>query len=183
MACKKAQLDNIVGFVFVAVALLFLAPIMMLIFHTVGGSLSSHLGNVTTGGAVVAKANFDSVLNPLVSWWDKILVFVFIVLVLVLLFSSFFIDTHPVFVVLYIVVAMLLLLVSNGFLGSLSKIYNDAVFSGPDAYGLVVTNSIPFMNFLLNNFGYVLVGVFFLTGVVMFGKIGFFPHTGGGSIR
>lgn len=173
----KGQVDMpIVGFVILVAGLIFFAPVMLKVLHVMQPAISNGLSNSTGSAGVVAAANFDAVMNPLVNWWDKIMVFVFFIAVIMLLVSSFLVDTHPFWIILYILIAFFLVLITPNIMSAANAIYNNPAF-------VAEGNQLTFFTWIIGNFGYVLVGLFVLTGIVMYGKVAFFPSSRGGVFR
>jgi len=176
MSFKKGQLDiPILTFAVIVIALIIFAPIMLKVFKSIQVPLSSSLGNVSTEGG----AAFDAAITPLVTWWDKIMIFAFTISVILLLISAFFIDTHPFWVILYIIIVLFVVIFSSGIITAADNIYESSQFAGAGETNNIV-NQIPFMDFLRNNFGFVLMGIVFITGIIMYGKIAWFPNNGRG---
>lgn len=172
---NKSQLDiPIIGFAFVVIALMIFAPITLKTFNAIQDNVGPALANVTDGGAV-AKTNFDTVMTPLTTWWDKVLTAAFVVSLIILFLSAFLIDTHPFWVIIYILAAMFLMIFTDGALTAVAQIYDNALFVDE-----VVQLS--FMDGLRQNWPIVLTGIIVITGIIIYGKIRFFP-SGGGSQR
>lgn len=167
---KRGQLEfSIVLFAAIVLALIFLAPIMMKVFVSVQEPISNSLGNVSAA----AQENFDAVMDPLVTWWDKVVVMAYIGAIITLFVSSFLIDTHPFFVVFYIMVCFLLILFSGDIIHAADVIYESANFATE------VTNLV-WMDWIRNNYFGLLLGIIFLNGIIMYGKIALFPKQEGG---
>lgn len=167
---KKAQLDNpIIAFAVIIIALLFFAPFALKIFLNIHSSVGNSLGNVTGGGAI-AKANLQAVTTPLITFWDKIIIVAFAISVILLFISAFLVDSHPVFLILYILSAAFMVMFSSNILTAVDAIYDSANFVTETAY-------LSFLDSLRNHFVPFLVGIIILTGIIIYGKIAFF---GGG---
>ena len=166
---KKAQIDYpIITWVILVFGLMLLAPVFLKIFTSIQTPLSTQLGNITNGGAV-AQANFNSVMNTTVNFWDKVILFAFILATLLLLISAFFIDTSPFWIILYLFISFMLVLFAPDIIGALDNIYNSAQFTTEVA-------RLTFIDSLRTNFGAILVGVIVLSGIIIYGKLAF---TGG----
>jgi hypothetical protein len=172
MASKIGQVDMpIIGFVVLVAALIFLAPVMLKVFHVIQPAISNGLSNSTGSAGVVAAANFNSVMSPLVNMWDKIMVFLFFLAVIILLVSAFLVDTHPFWIILYIMMAFFLVLITPNIMSAAQTLYGGAF--------VTEGNQLTFMSWIIDNFSFVLVGLFVITGVIMYGKIRLFPSSGG----
>lgn len=174
---KKAQLDfPLISIVIVIFGLLLIAPIMLKIFISIKAPMSSSLGNLTNQGGAIAQANFNHVIDIGITWWDKVIVSAFFLSILLLVISSIMIDTHPVWVILYIFIAFMLILFAPDIIGSLDAIYNSSTFATEVTY-------LSFMNSLRTHFGEFLVGLIVLTGIIIYGKIALFRSGNTGSVR
>ena len=81
---KSGQLDfPIITFVILIFALLLIAPIVLKIMNQINSGVGASLGNVTNGGEV-AKANFQSVLQVGINFWDKVIISALILSLLLL---------------------------------------------------------------------------------------------------
>jgi hypothetical protein len=168
---NKGQLDYpIITFALVILALIIFAPFALKIFTSIQTPMSNQLGN-QTGGAQ-AQANFNAVMNPLVNMWDKIIIIAFVIAIIMLLISSFFIDTHPVFLILYIFISFLLVLFAPSIIQSADAIYTNSNFTSEVA-------RLTFMDTIRTYYVQFLVGVMIITGIVIYGKIAWFGNSGG----
>jgi len=169
---KKGQIDYpIIAFIVLVIGLMILAPVMLKIFTSIQEPMSNSFGNLSAGGAV-AQDNYNHVMNTGINFWDKIILFAFILAVLLLLISAFLIDTSPVWVILYIFISFMVILFAPDIISALDGIYNNPAFATSVA-------RLTFIASIRDNFGAILVGLMTLTGVIMYGKVAF----GGGSRR
>jgi len=165
---NKGQLDfPIITWIIIVFGLLLVAPIMLKIFNNVKAPVSAALGNVTP----VAATNFNAVMNTAINFWDKVIIAAFIFATLLLFISAFLIDSHPFWIVLYILIGFFTVLFVPNIIGALNHIYGSATFATESA-------ALPFMNSLINNFALYLIGVFIMTGIIIYGKIAFFGSGG-----
>lgn len=172
---KKGQLDfPLISFIVLIFGLLLIAPIMLKIFTSIQAPMSNSLGNLTDKGGDIAQANFNHVMNIGITWWDKVIIAAFFLSIILLVISSILIDTHPVWSILYIIIAFMLVIFAPDIIGSLDNIYNSQTFA-------TEVNYLSFMNSLRVHFAEFLVGLIVFTGIIMYGKIAFFRsgNTGG----
>lgn len=170
---KKGQLDYpVITFFVIVLGLLILAPIMLKIFISVRDPISAQFGNMSTKGGTLAQTNFNAVMNTAVNFWDKVIISAFFLALILLVISSLFIDTHPLWVVLYIFISLMLVLFAPDIVDSLSAIYDSPTFVQEVSY-------LTFMDSLRTHFGEFLVGVMVFTGILIYGKIRFFGNGGG----
>ena len=165
---KKGQLDfPIITFFVLMFILILISPIIMKVFNSVKTGFDDALTNTTMGGADVAKENIDFVLNIGITFWDKVIIAAFILATLLLFISSFLVDTHPFWVILYIFLCFMLIMFAGDIIASLDGIYNSSLFA-------TEVNQLSFVVTLRDHFGEFLVGIMVMTGIIMYGKIKFF---------
>jgi len=168
---KKGQIDYpIITLIVIIVSLLILAPVVLKIFNSIKTPMSDQLANVSGGD--IASQNFNTVMNTATNFWDKVIFAAFILAVILMLISAFLIDTHPFWIILYIFISFMVVLFAPDIVGSLSNIYDSANFATEIA-------QLTYVNTLRTYFGEFLIGVFVITGIIMFGKIWLFPSKGG----
>ncbi len=171
---KKGKLDYpIILFAVLIIGLLIFAPIMLKILVTINDGVGAGLGNVTAGGDLAA-ANFGTVMNTAVTFWDKVVIAAFIIAIILLFVSSFFIDAHPFFIFLYVFVSFMVILFVPNILTAVDNIYDSPAFA--TEVGLLT-----FLDSLRNNFAIFLVGTMVITGIIIYGKVVLFSR--GGSRR
>lgn len=174
---KRGQLDYpIIAFVVLFFALLLFAPIMLKIIVSVRDTFSPSLGNLTNSGGAIAEANVNAVLNPFVTFWDKVIMSAFVLGVLFLIISAFLIDTSPFWVILYIFLSFMLVLFIPTVTSALDVLYSNSAFTTPNG-GVIIL--LPIMNFLRTHFTAIVVGLMVITGIIIYGKL----FLGGGNNR
>ena len=159
----KAQI-GIISMIGVVIVLLFLAPIVINIVRTTTSEFSGAINSTDQNAAQTV----DVITNRFVGLWDWVLILVFGLNVLLLLVSSFFIDTHPAFIIVYILLAFFTFAFAPNILDSVDKVYDSAHYAGD------VAAYLPFMDWLRSNFGGVLLGVVVLSGIIMYAKFKYF---------
>ena len=169
---NKGQLDYpIIIFAVLVIGLLMFAPIMLKLFVEINDGVGAGLGNVTGGGATAA-ANFGSVMDTAINFWDKVIIAAFVIAIILLLVSSFFIDAHPFFIFLYVFVSFMLILFTPNIIDAVDNIYDSAEFASEVAL-------LSFMDTLRNNFAIFLVGMMVITGIIIYGKVALMGGQGG----
>lgn len=169
---KKAQMDMpIVVFAGMVIALLMLAPIILKIVRTSIEPVSSALNNSGSVGGELGAQNMTYILGIFVGFWDGVLLFAFVFLVLLLIISSLFIDTHPIFIIVYIIAFFLTVLFAPEMLGAINKVYEANEFATDVAL-------LPMLDFIRLNFGVILTAIGVLTMVIMYAKVKFFSSGG-----
>ena len=162
---KKGQVLDypIATFVLMFIGLLVFAPIMLKIMGEILTPVSATL--TTMSGE--AGASVDLIQTSFTNFWDYVIVIGFVVTVLLLFMSAFFIDTHPVFIVIYIILSMIIIMFSSSFVQILDSIYDSPNF-------LAEVNNLGMSDFLRGHFEMVVLGIIILSGVVIYGKLKYF---------
>jgi len=174
---NKGEMDfPILTLLIIVGGLILLAPIILKVFTSIQTPMSAALGNMSDSGGVVAAENFNSVMNTATGFWDKIMIFAFFLALLLMLLSSFFIDTHPVWIILYIFLAFMVVIFSPNIIEALNTLYASSAFTSEVA-------SLSFMDWVRVHLGEILIGFFLVSGVIIYGKIKFFGASGGGERR
>jgi len=172
MMNKKGQLDYpIITFVVIVFGLILLGPIMLKVFSSIQAPFNDALLNQTDGG-VAAAAGFNKVMDTATNFWDKVLVAAFVLSLLLLFISAFLIDTHPVWIILYIFISFMLVMFAPDIVGTLSNIYESPLFVDE-------VNNLTFFSTILSHFGEFLVGIIVVTGIIIYGKVKYFGSGGG----
>lgn len=157
---KKGQIDYpILTFIVVIIGLLFIAPLVYKVVNTSLDNFANSINNVTEG----AGDNVRFVETRFANTWDVIIIIAFIINVLLLFISAFLIDTHPVFIVLYLVFSIFTMMFAPTILDSVDAIYDSATFVNETA-------NLPFMDFVRNYFGVIILGIMILTGIIIYAK-------------
>lgn len=163
---SKAQFGMItfIGLIFV---MLFLAPIVVKIVRSSVGGFSDGLANVNEDAA----GEVDAVEDTFIALWDWVIFLMFGLNVIILLLSSFFIDTHPAFVIVYILTMFFMFAFAPSILDALETSY-DAL--GDAGSGHDSGAYLPITEFLINNFGTLMLTIAILSGIVMYAKFKYF---------
>ena len=169
---NNAQIEYpVITLIVVIIFLLIVAPVMLKIFNSFQTPFSANLGNITKSGAV-AQENFNYAMNTGRNFWDGFLIFVFFLSVIIMFISSFLIDVHPAFIILYIIISFVTILIAPDAIAGIGTIYSMSAFT-------TEASQLTFMSALLDNIPIILVGLMFLSGLVIFGKVAFFRYERG----
>lgn len=96
--------------------------------------------------------------------FDKLFALAVALVTIVLLISSYYVDTHPVFYVVSLIVAAVLIV----FAGQLANIYDEV----RNADGLVeVVAKYPTINFIMSNIPIYIAIMIFLSLIIIYGKV------------
>jgi len=168
---KKGQAMSIIFFFVIMLVVFVVGILVMSLVNTVLEPFRDQIGLVSNESA----QSVGKIQNSFNSIWDWILVILFLLNVVILLFSSFMVDIHPAFLVLYIISVMMLFMFGSTILGALEQIYDPyGVFGTGNvtAGGDAITN-MPLTAWLLSNFTLVILGIVIISGVIMYAKFKF----------
>ncbi len=172
---RKGNLAGIVFFVGLLLGLIIMAPIILKVGTTILSTTATQLSKVDPSNKSSDATTY--VKNSLTGTMDWMVMFFVMINILLLLVTAFLIDVHPAFLVMYIIGAFAIVITLPYTASAGEKIYSMSQFSsGSDN----VIQYIPMTEFLLNHFGVVIVGVFFITAVIMYVKIRSTSGSGGG---
>jgi predicted membrane channel-forming protein YqfA (hemolysin III family) len=160
MMRKKGQLDVVV-FVIMFVAILIAAPIMFKFFHMTIGPVQTAFANMSPQ----ANTTLTYVTNTYDAFWDFAVLMMFIALVATLLISSFLVDIHPVFLVLYIILAFVIIIITP-MLATPANVL-DTQLNLTATYG----SHLQYTDFLRTNIVMVVLAVIIISGIIAFGKM------------
>lgn len=164
---KKGQVEfGPIILVGVVISLLIFAPIMMRIIGTVTGTFFTQMN--TTSPAAVQEA--DKTVDKVYNFFDYLIIIFLFVNVITLFISSWFIDTNPVFIVLYIMFAFILVLFLPNMLDAVDRVWektND--MAAADTWGSNDLN-LPFTEWLKRNMIVSLVAIIAITGIIIYAK-------------
>jgi len=163
MIKNKGQI-GIVAIVGVIIALLFLGPILLKIVRTTTGEFATALNNTDESAA----ESVTSIKTTYTNLWDWVLILVFGLNVLLLFISAFFIDTHPAFILVFIMIAFFTLAFAPNIIDAVDSVWDNSHYAADSNLYL------NFMDFIRGNFGLVLLGIFFMTGIIMYAKFKYF---------
>lgn len=169
---NRGQILGIISFVVIVIILIFLAPFLMRIVITPVDKVTTALQGIDTTNKSSDATSF--IRAKFVGMFDWVIAFFVLFSIIILLITSFLIDVHPAFVIVYVVAGMFLFIFAPAAMTALDTIYNSAQFSVGENN---VIQYLPITAWLKDNYIIFLLGVFVLSGLIMFGK---YRLTGGG---
>jgi len=174
---KKGQALSIVFFFVIILSVFILAVLLMSLVNTILTPFRENIRLVDNNSANtvgVIQGKFNAV-------WDWAVVFLFLFNIVILLFSSFMVDIHPAFLVIYIIAVMFLMMFGSTILGALNDVYDPAgVFgTGNVTAGGNAIGNMPITSWMLNNFTMVILGIVILSGIIMYAKFKMNSQGGG----
>jgi hypothetical protein len=158
---KKAQLENpIVTLVVVVAGILIIGLFMMKYVNVILTPFSTALGNVSA----TAGSNVTHIQNVFIGFWDWVLIIGFLTNVILLFISAFLVSVHPVFLVLYIIFGFAIFMFAPELMSIVDKFYSDPNFA-------LEVSKLPMLDFLREYFGLIMLGIYFVSGVILFSRV------------
>lgn len=158
---KKGQIEGLIGIVIIGIVIIVVGLILLFLNLTVLDKFSNAVRPLSNDSANAVQYGSSTFVNL----WDTVIIVVFFINVIILLISSFLPDYHPAFIVVYIIAAFFLFMFIQTYVTVIDKIWNQFP---------TVTQYLPQTQWLYQNYGYVLLGIYFVTGAIMFTKFVFF---------
>jgi hypothetical protein len=172
---KNGQIISVIAFIGVVATLIILSPFLIKIVSEPVSKFSAAMSSVDATNKSSDAINFIS--DTYLRWFDWVIFFIFLFNVVLILVSSFLVDVHPVWFIIYVIAAFIMVLFAPSMSLVFEKIYTS------DQYSSTLTH-IPFTNFIYENFMYVILGVIIISAIIMYGKYRFFgsgsAQSGGG---
>jgi len=165
---KKAQtLSIIMVFVFV-LGILIVGVLVMSLVNTVLEPFKTQIAPLNNDSAETV----GKIQNSFNSVWDWAIILLFLLNIIILFFSSFMVDVHPVFLILYIIALLFLFMFGSTIVGALDAVYNPSgVFgTGNVTAGGNAISEMPLSSWILDHFTMVMLGIAILSGVIMYAK-------------
>ncbi len=157
---KRGQLEYpLITFIIVVFALILLSPFILKIFNSFVTPFGSAVGNVTEQAGV----NVAHVTTVFVGFWDFVILIAFVINVLLLFITAFLVDTHPIFLIVFILFGVFTMIFAPEVLQVLDKIYDSPQFA-------LEVSQIEMVDFLRNYFGLIIVGIYFICGIILYSK-------------
>ena len=158
---KKGQMEfSPAVFIVGIIILIVFAPIILKVISSVKVGFTTALNDTNPGAIVEMTYGMDKVVGFL----DYLLMIMFFVSMIILFISAYFIDTHPVFLILYVMFAFIFILLLPNMMDAV-----DTVWSKFPAE----TDSLPLTGWVQSNMVLFTLGVFILTGIIMYAKFKF----------
>jgi hypothetical protein len=170
---KKGNVLSIIFIVGTIVTLLLMAPILVKLVIIPSEKFSDALATIDSTNKSVEAVNF--IQHKFTSLFDWVILFFILFSIIILLISSFMIDVHPVFFVIYFIAMLMIMIFAPMTLGFLDRMYNCTDYMSPGecaGYGgwTYEIASLPITKFIYDNFSVFILSVMMLSGVIMYGK-------------
>lgn len=166
---KKAQAQSIIILFVLVVGIFIVSIIILRLTNSILTPFQNQIGNFSAPAGVVVGEVHDSFAK----WFDYAVVLLFFLNVILLFVSSFLIDVHPAFVIIYIISIIFLFIFGNYGLYALDSIWGMLGTAQETA-------QTPVQRFILNHFQMIMMGVIILSGILMYAKMKYFGNSGAG---
>lgn len=171
MRDNKGQIISVVAFFAIFLTILVLGTLLMSFVNTILKPVDATLTNMSpqAGGAV------RSVNNSFNNWWDIAIVLLSFLDIIILFISSYMVDTHPVFLVVYIIACMMLVIFGGNLATALADIFDtNGIFGNSNVTaGGNIIQYMPLTSYIYNHFTIVILGILIVSGVIMYAKFKF----------
>lgn len=146
------------AFFFTLIVVVFIiAPVILLVMREVTTNTFSSLNDSSPQAVDVG----EFAVNKVRTFFDILIVIGITISLLMLFISAFFIDTNPVWLLVYIIFAFVFVLIMPHLIDVIDRIWNRFPTD---------TTALPLTNFLRENLVVFIIAVIFLTGVIMYAK-------------
>jgi len=165
MLNKKAQVEfSPVIVIALIIGLIIFAPIMLRIIGVTTGTFFTQMNQ----SAPVAVAEANTAVNKVYNFFDYLIVIAIMINVIMLFVSAWFIDTNPIFIVLYIMFAFIFVLFLPNLMDATDSIWSRMNSVDDDWH----TGSMPltFTSWIRENLMLFSVVIIALSGVVTYAK-------------
>lgn len=160
MINKKAQIENpMIVLIAIIIGLIVIGPFVLKIVNSVLTPFGNAVGNQTAQ----AGENVGAIKTTFGNFWDWVIIMALLVNIILLFISAFLIDTHPVFLVLYIVFGFFIFVLVPEIFSMIDAIYDSASFAGE-------VSQLAMLDFLRNYLSIFILGIFFVTGIIIYAK-------------
>ena len=164
---KKGQIDfGPAVLVAVILGLILMAPIMIRIIGVTTGTFFTQMNASAPNAVQPASDAVDKVYN----FFDYLIVIAMFINIIVLFISAWFIDTNPVFIILYIMFAFILVLFLPNLVDAVDSVWNkmDAIGTSDTWEGNDL--SLSYTDFIRRNMTMFTIVIIALSGIVMYSK-------------
>lgn len=156
-------------FAIIGITIIIIAPFYLRIMNQMKATVSPVLRNMSANGVVggnQAANDFDNIMGRSISIWDEAMILLFVINLLILFISAFFMDTSPIWIIMYILSSVFVIALMPQITSSLDNLYYNVL--APEGQQLV------YLDFIRVHYGLFLVGTMLMTMIIMFAKPYFF---------
>lgn len=158
---KKGNFVLDIGLIMIIV---FFLGLMLITLRLVYTPIDNVIQGIEDNGASdEIQADHSAMTNNQTTVFDWLYLLVLVSLAITLWVSVWFIDTHPVFFIVVFIFIILYALVSMALSNSFTSLLTDNSLS-PTAQQFII------MPFIMNNIVAIMIGIGFITGILLFAK-------------
>jgi len=164
---RKAQVEfGPAVLIAIVIGLLILAPVMIRIIGTVTGTFFVQMNNSAPSAVAEASTAVDVVYN----FFDYLIVIAMFINVILLFISAWFIDTNPIFIILYIMAAFIFFLFIPNLVDAVDMVWDKMDDASTQDNWEDSTMNLTFTDFIRRNIMIFSLLVILVTGVIMYAK-------------
>ena len=165
---KKGQVDFAPAMLIaIVIALLLMAPVMIRIIGTVTGTFFSQMNDTAPYAVEEATGAVDVVYN----FFDYLILIALFINIIVMFISAWFIDTNPVFVVMYIMFAFIFVLFLPNLLDAVDRVWDKTDEMGDlDPWREDTSMNLTYTDWIRRNLIVFMIVVIGLTGIITYAK-------------
>jgi len=152
--------------------IIFLCLIVGLISLSLINHLFTPIASKIASKSPIAATTISQSRTTFINFWDWVVVIAIVISILALWISSFLIDTHPIFTILWILFGIIFFAATIVLSDTLNSIYNNPLFA-------LEVSQVPMLNFLRLHYGVFMFIIFFICGILMFAKFKWFNQSSG----
>jgi hypothetical protein len=164
---KKAQVEfSPIVLISIVIGLLILGPIMMRIIGTVTGTFFTQMNDSAPEAVAEGSGAVDKVYN----FFDYLIIIVIMINVIMLFVSAWFINTNPVWIIMYIMFAFIFILFVPNLLDAVDAVWERMEdMEDKDTWGND-SLMLDFTDFIRQNLVMFTLIVIVLTGIITYAK-------------
>jgi len=151
---------SIALFIMMVAMIIILAPFLLRAVRDITSGLGNNLATLSPVGNI----SMQHVSTATTNLWDFGMILGFIILTIVLFISAFMADIHPLFIIVYVILAFILFMIVPALNDTFIQIY-----ATPEMYN--ETSHLPMTDYLGQHFGIIAFIIYIISGAIMFGKM------------
>jgi len=164
---KKAQVDfSPAVFIVVVITLLLMAPIMMRIIGTTTGTFFTQMNSTAPTAVSEASGAVDKVYN----FFDYLIIIAIFINLIILFISAWFIDTNPVWIIIYIMMAFIFVLILPSVMDAVDSVWLKMEDSASLDTWETNDLNLAFTDWIRENLMMFSVIVIAITGIIIYAK-------------
>lgn len=164
---KKAQAEiPMISAVVLIIILLIMTPIMFKVFNSVVGGFKTSMAP----GNPLVNETITTMTSQYNNFFDFLMIMAIVILIAVLFLTAYFIYTHPIFLVFYIIIVFVMIMLLPNFQDLLTNIYTSPALAGGGNETYSLETHAPYTSFIVNNFAIFMIAMIIISGIIAYGK-------------